>query len=90
MSTKKTGGASKNGRDSNPKYLGLKMNDGQQTWPGCVLVRQRGTRYRAGQNVGMGKDHTLFALENGRVKISEKRHLRFDNRTVSRKMISVE
>lgn len=63
--TKMSGGKSKNGRDSNPKYLGLKANAGEEVGPGNVLVRQRGTKVHPGQGVGMGRDHTLFALQHG-------------------------
>ncbi len=65
--TKMSGGKSKNGRDSNPKYLGLKVTAGEEVGPGNVLVRQRGTKVHPGQGVGMGRDHTLFALQNGYV-----------------------
>jgi large subunit ribosomal protein L27 len=64
---KKGGGSSRNGRDSNPKYLGVKASDGQWVSAGSIIVRQRGTKFRAGLNVGLGKDHTLFALADGRV-----------------------
>lgn len=65
MAHKKGQGASRNGRDSNPKYLGLKRGDGQPVKAGNILVRQRGTRIRPGRNVGIGRDHTLFALSDG-------------------------
>ncbi len=68
MAHKKGVGSSRNGRDSNPKYLGVKRYDGQLVKAGEVLVRQRGTRYKPGQNVGVGRDHTLFALAPGMVK----------------------
>jgi large subunit ribosomal protein L27 len=69
----KTGsGSSKNGRDSNPKYLGAKRADGQYVTAGCIIYRQRGTRIHAGLNVGCGKDYTLYALVNGRVKYENK------------------
>jgi len=64
---KKGQGSTRNGRDSNPKYLGVKRGDGQQVRAGNILVRQRGTRIHAGDNVGRGRDHTLFALVDGRV-----------------------
>ena len=67
MAHKKGKGASRNGRDSNPQYLGVKRYGGQQVKTGEVLVRQRGTEYHAGANVGIGKDYTLFALVDGRV-----------------------
>lgn len=68
MAHKKAGGSSRNGRDSAGRRLGLKKSDGQEVSPGNILVRQRGTKFFAGHNVGMGRDHTLFALSKGRVK----------------------
>lgn len=68
FATKKGGGSTRNGRDSNPKRLGVKRFDGQFVRAGSILVRQRGTPIRAGVNVGQGKDHTLFALVDGVVK----------------------
>jgi len=67
MATKKGGGNARNGRDSNPKYLGVKESGGSIVTAGSILVRQRGTRIHPGTNVGCGKDHTLFALEDGKV-----------------------
>jgi len=67
MAHKKAGGSSRNGRDSNPKMLGVKVFGGEVINAGNVIVRQRGTKFYPGENVGMGKDHTLFALENGHV-----------------------
>ena len=68
MAHKKAGSSSKNGRDSNAKRLGVKRYDGQLIAPGTIIVRQRGTRIHAGNNVGVGRDHTLFALVEGKVK----------------------
>tara|TARA_B100000925_G_C21593285_1_gene297229 strand:- start:209 stop:469 length:261 start_codon:yes stop_codon:yes gene_type:complete len=68
MAHKKGQGSTRNGRDSNPKYLGVKRGDGQQVLAGNILVRQRGTKIHPGNNVGCGKDHTLFALIDGFVK----------------------
>ncbi len=67
MAHKKAGGSSRNGRDSNPKMLGVKVYGGEAINAGNVIVRQRGTKFYPGDNVGMGKDHTLFALEAGHV-----------------------
>ncbi len=67
MAHKKAGGSSRNGRDSNSKRLGVKVGDGQVVSAGSILVRQRGTRYHASKNVGIGNDHTLFALIDGQV-----------------------
>ncbi len=86
MATKKAAGASKNGRDSGPKYLGVKISDGDKAIIGQIIVRQRGTRIMPGKNVGIGKDHTLFALKDGKVNFSTKRKINFDN-TVTRKNI---
>lgn len=72
MAHKKAAGSTNNGRDSNPKYLGVKMYGGQAALAGNILVRQRGTKVHAGDNVGMGKDHTLFALKDGVVKFVKK------------------
>jgi len=72
MAHKKAGGSSKNGRDSESKRLGVKRFGGEQVLAGNILVRQRGTRFRAGSNVGVGRDHTLFALTNGRVAFETK------------------
>ena len=67
MAHKKGQGTSKNGRDSQSKRLGVKRYDGEEVLAGNILIRQRGTRFHAGANVGMGRDHTLFALADGRV-----------------------
>ena len=68
MAHKKGQGSTRNGRDSNPKYLGVKRSDGTSVLAGNILVRQRGTKIRPGKNVGCGRDHTLFALIDGIVK----------------------
>ena len=68
MAHKKSGGSSRNGRDSNAKRLGLKLSDGQTAKSGSIITRQRGTRIHPGMNVAMGKDHTLFARIAGTVK----------------------
>ena len=68
MAHKKAGGSSRNGRDSKPKRLGVKRYDGEYVISGNILVRQRGTRIRPGRNVGLGRDFTIFALLDGRVK----------------------
>ena len=72
MSQKKGGGSTRNGRDSNPKMLGVKAYGGQTVSAGSIIVRQRGTRVHPGVNVGIGKDHTLFALVDGMVKFGVK------------------
>ncbi len=68
MASKKAGGSTKNGRDSNPKMLGVKAFGGQTVTAGSIIVRQRGTKFHAGRNVGIGRDHTLFALIEGVVE----------------------
>lgn len=72
MAHKKGQGSSRNGRDSNPKMLGVKRFDGQTVTGGSILVRQRGTKFHAGDNVGMGRDHTLFAKVDGVVKFRDR------------------
>ena len=72
MAHKKAAGSTKNGRDSNPKYLGVKKYGGETVLAGNILIRQRGTKVHPGVNVGMGKDHTLFALKDGVVKFAKK------------------
>jgi len=89
MAHKKAAGSSKNGRDSNPKYLGIKINHGEKVKPGSIIVRQRGTKFLPGKNIGIGKDHTLFALKEGTVDIAEKRHYRFNNTTTKKKIINL-
>lgn len=82
-------GSSKNNRDSQPKYLGVKLSHGQHARTGAILVRQRGTAVLPGARVGIGKDHTLFALKDGVVKFSSVRKIRFDGQMKRRKMVSV-
>ena len=72
MAHKKAAGSSRNGRDSNPKMLGVKIFGGQTIVAGNIIVRQRGTEFHAGEGVGMGRDHTLFALNDGVVKFATK------------------
>ncbi len=72
MAHKKAGGSTRNGRDSNSKRLGVKRFGGQEVLAGNILVRQRGTRFHAGENVGLGVDHTLFAKADGVVKFEVK------------------
>jgi large subunit ribosomal protein L27 len=72
MAHKKAGGSSRNGRDSEAQRLGLKLSGGQSAVAGNIIARQRGTKWHAGRNVGVGKDHTLFALIDGRVQFNTK------------------
>ena len=81
FASKKGQGSVKNGRDSNPKYLGIKKYDGEAVKAGNIIVRQRGTSFHPGNNMGMGKDHTLFALIDGYVK--------FERLGKDRKQVSV-
>ena len=77
MAHKKGGGSSKNGRDSNPQYRGVKVYGGQYVPAGGIIVRQRGTQYTAGFNVGLGKDYTIFALKDGTVEFQGRKvHVR--------------
>ena len=89
MAHKKSAGTTKNGRDSNPKYLGIKLSPGSSAQAGSILVRQRGSDTLAGKNVLMGRDHTLFAVKDGLVSISYKRKVHFDNKVVKKKILSV-
>jgi large subunit ribosomal protein L27 len=89
MASTKAGGTTKNLRDSNPKFLGVKRADGQKVVPGEVIVRQRGTKILPGRNIGTGKDHTLFALKAGTVKFRTTRKTDFDGRTNTRGIVDV-
>ena len=89
MSHKKAGGSTKNGRDSQAKRLGVKLFAGQTVRSGGVLVRQKGTKFFPGKNVGLGKDFTLFALRDGVVQFTEKRREKFDGRTYRDKLVHV-
>ena len=89
MAHRKAGGTAKNLRDSNPKYLGTKLADGQKAQPGSIIIRQRGTVIMAGTNVSMGKDHTLFALKDGVVKFGKRRKTNFNGKTVVKKTVNV-
>lgn len=89
MATKKAGGTAKNLRDSQPKYLGIKLYDGETAGVGSIIVRQRGTKILPGTNVGLGKDHTLFALKSGKIKYSRKRKVGFNRQTLVKKVANV-
>ena len=78
MAHKKSGGSSNNGRDSEGRRLGVKKFGGESVMPGNIIVRQRGTQYHPGANVGMGKDHTIFAVASGKVEFSKKANNRTD------------
>ena len=89
MAHKKSAGTTKNGRDSNPKYLGIKITEGDRAQTGSVIIRQRGTDVLPGKNVGMGKDHTLFALIDGTIKFGTKRKKHFDNKVHTKKVVHI-
>ena len=89
MAHKKAGGSTNNGRDSNAKRRGVKRFGGQKISAGEILVRQKGTRFFAGENVEMGRDFTLFATASGTVCFSEKAQIRFDGRRYPRVFVSV-
>ena len=78
MAHKKGQGSSNNGRNSNPQFRGVKRYGGQQVTPGTILVRQCGTRFKPGHNVGMGNDYTLFALTSGKVRFQSNRRIHID------------
>jgi large subunit ribosomal protein L27 len=89
MAHRKAGGSAKNLTDSNPQYLGIKIHDGTKAGVGQVIVRQRGTKVMAGKNVGIGKDHTLFALAGGIVSYKDARKTNFTGKIVRRKIVHV-
>ena len=90
MSHKKAGGSTKNGRDSIAKRLGVKVYGGQTIPAGSILVHQRGTKYFPGDNVGMGKDHTLYALVDGEVYYTEKAFVKFNGRRYKDTVVNVK
>lgn len=90
MSKTKAGGSTRNGRDSVSKRLGVKAWGDQLVTAGSIIVRQRGTKFYAGKNVGIGRDHTLFALETGKVKFTEKRVTKFDGRRFKDVFVNIE
>ena len=89
MAHRKAGGTAKNLRDSNPKYIGTKLYAGETARPGSVIVRQRGTKILPGAGVKMGKDHTIFAVKEGKVAFQNVRKTNFDGRTKVTKKASV-
>ncbi len=89
MAHRKAGGSAKNLKDSQPKYLGTKKYAGEKVIAGNIIIRQRGTKIMKGNNVGMGRDHTLFALVEGNVKFTNKRKNNFDGSTTVRKQVHV-
>ena len=89
MAHKKAGGTGQNLNDSNPKYLGVKRPDGQKVGVGEIIVRQRGTKILPGKNIGVGTDHTLFAMAQGTVKFRSKRKTDFDGRSNVRRVVDI-
>ena len=89
MAKTKAAGATRLGRDSLPKYLGVKLYDGEKAKPGMIIIRQRGTKFLPGKNVKRGKDDTLYALKEGVVKFSTKRKRAFDNSQRIAKVVNV-
>lgn len=89
MAHRKAGGTAKNLRDSQPKYLGTKLADGQTAKPGSIIVRQRGTKIMPGKNTLLGKDHTISSRINGVVKFGTKRKLGFDGTVLTKSTVEV-
>lgn len=89
MAQKKSGKTARAGKDSRPKYLGVKIFDGQIVKPGYIIVRQRGTKFLPGRNVGLGKDYTIFSLIEGKVKFKTLRKTTFSGKKVWKKVVNV-
>lgn len=89
MASTKAGGSAKNLKDSNPKYLGVKLADGEKASPGMIIVRQRGTKVEAGKNVRVGRDHTLYAMASGIVSFRERRKTGYDGKIFRKKVVEV-
>lgn len=89
MAHTKAGGSTQNLRDSQPKYLGVKLFGGERAQAGSIIVRQRGTKFMPGRNVRIGNDDTLYAIKDGIIQFSNKRKIRFDGTTITKKVVSV-
>ncbi|MGE5540956.1 MAG: 50S ribosomal protein L27 [Bacillota bacterium] len=89
MAHTKAGGSARNLNTSNPKYLGVKLADGQAARPGMVIVRQRGTKIEAGKNVKVGRDHTLYSMVTGKVAFRDMRKTNFDGKVRRKKVVDV-
>lgn len=89
MAHTKATGSTSNLRDSQPKYLGVKLFAGERAKTGSIIIRQRGTKFWPGKNVRLGRDHTLYAVKEGQVKFSERRRTRFDGKLQRVKVVSV-
>ena len=90
MATKKAAGSSKNLKDSQPKYLGVKLYGGEKASAGAIIVRQRGSKILAGEGVQMGRDHTLYAVRSGIVSFGTKRKIQIDNKVKVKKIVHVK
>ncbi len=90
MATKKSGGSTRLGRDSQPKYLGIKAYGGEKIKTGQIIVRQRGSKVVAGKNTKIGKDDTIYAMKDGKVKFTTKKTKKFDGSQRVSKIVSVE
>jgi large subunit ribosomal protein L27 len=89
MAHKKAAGTTKNGRDSNPRYLGVKLADGDTAKVGAIVLRQKGYNIMPGRNVKMGKDYTIFSMKEGKVKFGTKRKMSFDSKMEKKGIVSV-
>lgn len=90
MATKKSAGTTKNGRDSNPRYLGIKLYAGEQAKIGSIIVRQEGLNTLAGKNTALGRDYTIYSTKVGTVRNSTKRKTGFNNKTKVKNVVNVE
>jgi len=89
MAHKKAAGTTKNGRDSNPRFLGVKITDGDIAQVGSIIVRQKGANIMSGRNTKMGKDYTVYAVKEGTVKFSSKRKMSFDSKVEKKGIVSI-
>jgi large subunit ribosomal protein L27 len=89
MAHKKAAGTTKNGRDSNPRYLGIKIADGDIAQVGSIIVRQKGVSIMPGRNTKIGKDYTVYAVKDGKVKFTTKRKMSFDSKMEKKGVVSV-
>ncbi len=89
MAHKKAAGTAKNLTDSNPKYLGVKLFNGEKAKIGSIIIRQRGTKFLPGKNVRLGKDHTIFSMKEGTVRFGAKRKTKYDGSVDKHKTVSV-
>jgi large subunit ribosomal protein L27 len=90
MAHRKAGGSAKNLKDSNPQYLGTKLYAGEKAQAGSIIIRQRGTVIMPGRNTGLGKDHTVYSLKEGKVSFANKRKTHFDGTTSVKKIVHVD